>query len=40
VDLLNYPESDPVMELWQKGRKIGEYTRDGPLMRSDYVTPP
>jgi hypothetical protein len=39
VDLLNYPEKDPVMELWQNGRKIGEYTRDGPLVRPESVTP-
>jgi hypothetical protein len=39
VDVLNYPEKDPVMELWQNGRKIGEYTREGPLVGQEYVTP-
>jgi hypothetical protein len=28
-ELLQYPDTDPVMELWLNGRKLGEYTRDG-----------
>ena len=29
VDLLDFPETDPVMELWHTGNKLGEYTREG-----------
>jgi hypothetical protein len=39
IALLNYPDEHPVMELWQRGEKIGEYTRDGMLIGSDYSTP-
>jgi hypothetical protein len=27
--VLGHPDDDPVMELWQKGRKVGKYTRKG-----------
>jgi serine/threonine-protein kinase len=39
TELLNYPDNDPVMELWQNEDKIGEYTRDGLHVGPEYVTP-
>ena len=39
VDLLEYPENDPVMELWQNGAKIGAYARNGLRVGRQYVTP-
>jgi hypothetical protein len=29
TDLLDHPDDDPILELWQNEDKIGEYTRDG-----------
>jgi len=33
------PDRKPVMELWQGGRKIGEYTVDGLLIGAEFSTP-
>lgn len=39
VELLQHPLEDPLMELWQNGRKVGEYTRQGLEVGPEYVAP-
>jgi hypothetical protein len=29
TEVLDHPDEDPVMELWQNGRRIGQYSRKG-----------
>lgn len=39
TELLDYPDNDPLIELWQNENKIGEYGRDGLQVGPEYVAP-
>ena len=39
VDLLDFPDTNPVMELWQNGKQLGEYTREGLVVGPEGIKP-